>query len=218
MVNLYDIIKLKWTEIRIRNQHLNLIRWWGKWWYAIKGENIYLIILLIRFWSHQSIVELFFFHASHFPNFLSLPSPCPCLWFYVFAIKRQCISCFHPRLNICNKGFAYVKVKNVHKRTLFNVMPNCSTQAAHWQVLTTHYNPSTYFCKQRAPPFLSLHLLFFYILQAALSYPDMPWSGTLRKSKFPWLCWFGAGARRPFWDSSLGRGALGGRGCLWGEE
>lgn len=65
---------------------------------------------------------------------------------------------------------------------------------------------------------LSLPKFFFSISWGDVSYPDMPWSGTLRKSMFPWLCWLWAGTRGILWEPSLGRAVLGGRPCLCGEE
>lgn len=55
-------------------------------------------------------------------------------------------------------------------------------------------------------------------LRGNLSHPDMPSSGTLRKSRFLWLCWLWDGFRGAFWEPSLGKAALGGRPCLCGAE
>lgn len=74
---------------------------------------------------------------------------------------------------------------------------------------------STLTVKQSAPTHSGLFLFPFW---SSPSYPDMPWSGTLRKSMFLWMDWFWDGGRGIFWEPSFGKAALGGRFCLCGEE
>lgn len=58
----------------------------------------------------------------------------------------------------------------------------------------------------------------FPFIHSSLSYPDMPSSGTLRKSMFCWLNWFWDGTRGALRELNFGRAALGGRPCLCGVE
>lgn len=93
----------------------------------------------------------------------------------------------------------------------------------HWaspkRALTTLLNLYAPVSVSKYPlPFLSSNLCpFFHASHVfSLSYPDMPWSGTLRKSRLPRLSWLWAGALGVFCEPSLGRAPFGGRFCLCG--